>query len=119
MRVLVIDDEAVFLDTLVARLKLRGLEVHGCQDAGKGLDLLKSQPFDVVVLDVSMPEINGLEALEMIKKEKPALPVILLTGHASLASAARGKQMGAFDYLMKPLPIDDLTDRIEEACQKF
>lgn len=115
MRVLVIDDETVFLNTLITRLKIRGFEAHGCADAQKGLAMLKSQTFDVVLLDVSMPEMDGIEALEMIKKEWPALPVILLTGHASIDSAVKGKQMGAFDYLLKPFPIDDLTDRVEEA----
>lgn len=115
MRVLVIDDETVFLNTLITRLKIRGFDAHGCEDAKKGLEMLKSQTFDVVLLDVSMPEIDGIEALEMIKTEWPALPVILLTGHASIDSAIKGKQMGAFDYLLKPFPIDDLTDRVEEA----
>ncbi len=115
MRVLVIDDEKVFLDTLITRLKLRGLDAQGCPDPGKGLALLKSQEFDVVLLDVSMPEIDGIKILEIISKEKPGLPVVLLTGHASLDSADKGKKMGAFDYLLKPFPLDDLLDRIEEA----
>ncbi|MFO7729121.1 MAG: response regulator [Desulfonatronovibrio sp.] len=117
MHVLVVDDEAVFLETLVTRLKLRGLEVTGCLEAGKGLELLQSQKFDLVLMDVSMPEIDGIQALEMIKKDNPDLPVILLTGHASMQTAAKGKEMGAFDYLLKPFPLDDLTDKIEEALK--
>ncbi|MFP4083460.1 MAG: response regulator [Desulfonatronovibrio sp.] len=115
MRILVIDDEGVFLETLVARLKLRGLEVTGCLEAKKGLNLLESREFDVVLMDVSMPEMDGIKALEIIKDRNPELPVILLTGHASIESAARGKEKGAFDYLLKPFPLDDLTDKIEEA----
>jgi two-component system, OmpR family, response regulator len=115
MRVLVIDDEQVFLETLVARLKLRGIDAHGCLDAREGIALIKSQEFDAAILDVSMPDMDGIQALEIIKNEKPGLPVILLTGHASLASAETGKKAGAFDYLLKPFPLDDLLDRLEEA----
>ncbi|MFN2269106.1 MAG: response regulator [Desulfonatronovibrio sp.] len=118
MRILVIDDESVFLNTLITRLELRGQEAKGCSDARTGLDLLNSEKFDVVLIDIKMPGIDGIEALQMVKAQQPDLPVILLTGHACAETAGKGKQKGAYDYLLKPFPMDDLVDKIEEAIKQ-
>ncbi|MFW6005371.1 MAG: response regulator [Desulfonatronovibrionaceae bacterium] len=116
MKILIIDDEACFVDTLTQRLKLRGYEVAGFCKAAQGLKALDEQGFDIALLDISMPEMDGMETLQIIHQNHPDLPVILLTGHATLETASRGKELGAWDYLLKPVPLDELTSRIEEAA---
>lgn len=116
MKILVIDDEACFVDTLTQRLNIRGYEATGFCNAGQGLKALEKQGFDVVLLDISMPDMDGIETLKIIHQKYPHLPVILLTGHATLETASKGKELGAWDYLLKPVPLDELTGRIDEAA---
>lgn len=113
--VLVVDDERDFLEPLVERLELRGLNAAGRDNAADGLRYLAEQPVDVVVLDVKMPGMDGLTALRQIKANHPMVEVILLTGHASVESGMEGLEQGAFDYLIKPVKLDELMERIVEA----
>ena len=117
-RVLLVDDEKDFLDTLSKRLAKRNLHV-GCASSGpEALEMLAQEPFDVVVLDVRMPTMDGIETLKEIKKTSPSPEVIMLTGHADLEVAVRGMELGAFDYLMKPADIDELLYKIQDAHKK-
>lgn len=117
-RVLLVDDEKDFLDTLSKRLVKRNLHV-GCASSGpEALEKLAQEPFDVVVLDVRMPTMDGIETLKEIKKTSPSPEVIMLTGHADLEVAVRGMELGAFDYLMKPADIDELLYKIQDAHKK-
>ena len=117
-RVLVVDDEDEFRETLVKRLKARNLDVRGI-DSGQGaLDLMKKIVFDVVVLDVKMPVMDGITALEEMKKKMPLVEVILLTGHASLEAGIEGMKLGAFDYVMKPVNVDELIEKVREAYER-
>ncbi|MBI4962548.1 MAG: response regulator [Desulfomonile tiedjei] len=117
-RVLLVDDEPDFLETLVKRLKKRKLEVFSASNGKEALDVLKETPVDVVVLDVRMPDMDGIQTLREIKKIRPGVEVIMLTGHASVEVAIQGMELGAFDYLMKPMDIDELLYKLQDAYKK-
>ncbi len=119
--VLLVDDEVPFVETMSKRLRKRSLEVEPAFSGQEALDKLgsaKTCRFDVVILDVKMPGIDGLETLALIKEKCPRVEVIMLTGHATVDSAIEGMKLGAFDYLMKPADIDLVMAKISEACQK-
>ncbi len=117
-RVLLVDDEIEFLETLVKRLKKRKLNVTSVESGRKALEVIQSDPIDVVVLDVRMPDMDGLETLKEIKRIKPSIEVIMLTGHASVEVAIQGMELGAFDYLMKPMDIDELLFKLQDAYKR-
>lgn len=116
--VLLVDDERDFLETLLKRLQKRRIKVTGANSGEEALKILKETPFDVVALDVRMPGMNGIQTLKEIKKIKPLVEVIMLTGHANLEIAVEGMEAGAFDYLMKPTDIDDLLYKLEDAFKR-
>jgi DNA-binding NtrC family response regulator len=118
LKALIVDDEVDFLDTLIKRMKKRHLDVTGASGASQAMDLLAAAPFDVVVLDVRMPEVDGITLLQQIKQRYALIEVIMLTGHASLEVAVKGMELGAFDYLMKPVDIDELIYKLQDAYQK-
>ena len=118
MRILIVDDEIEFMETLVKRLRKRKLDVNGVTSGEAALAQLKEKPVDVVVLDVKMPGMSGLDTLGKIKKHYGLIEVIMLTGHASVEVAIEGMNVGAFDYLMKPIEIDDLVYKIQDACKR-
>lgn len=118
IKVLVVDDEQDFLQALVARLKLRQMEAFGV-DSGQGaLEFLAENQVDIIVLDVRMPGLDGLQTLKEIKARHPLTEVILLTGHASVEAGIKGLEMGAFDYLIKPVKLDELMEKIAEAYDR-
>jgi len=118
IRVLLVDDEEQFVLNMAKLLKFRGFAVSTALDGFKALELFKSgEGFDVVVLDVKMPGMDGISTLSRIKKIAPHTEVIMLTGHATLESGIDAIRWGAFDYLMKPCDIEDLTEKIKEACE--
>jgi len=117
-RVMVVDDEPDFLETIVKLLSKRNLKVVGAESGEKALELLENEPFDVVVLDIRMPGMDGIETLREIKKRKPSTEVIMLTGHGSIESGLQGLQLGAYDYVMKPAELDDLIERIRKAFER-
>jgi len=116
--VLVVDDEDDFRETFVKRLKRRNLDVSGVGSGEKALELLDENPFDVVILDVKMPGMDGVDVLREIKKKRPLTEVIMLTGHASVESGIEGMKLGAFDYIMKPADIDELMDKMRQAYER-
>jgi DNA-binding NtrC family response regulator len=119
--VLVVDDEVQFVETLVKRLSKRGVRVSSAHGGREALDALsggETARIDVVVLDVKMPVMDGLETLTEIKKDHPLVEVVMLTGHATVESAIEGMKKGAFDYLMKPCDLDVLMDKINQAAAK-
>jgi DNA-binding NtrC family response regulator len=115
---LLVDDEEEFLNTLIKRLRKRDVEAFGARSGEEALALLDERPADVVVLDVKMPGMDGIQVLREIKRRNPLLEVIMLTGHASMEAAIEGMELGAFDYLMKPINIDDLLYKIQDAHKK-
>jgi DNA-binding NtrC family response regulator len=117
-RVLIVDDEPDFLETIVKRLRKRKIDTTGVDSGKKALELLEREPFDVVILDIRMPGMDGIETLKEIKHKRPLMEVILLTGHASVESGMQGIQYGAFDYVMKPAEIDDLLEKVRQAYER-
>jgi two-component system, OmpR family, response regulator len=118
MRVFIVDDEDDFRETIVKRLNARKIQAEGAASGVKALEVLKEKDFDVIVLDVKMPDMDGIETLRHIKKMKPEIEVIMLTGHASVEFGLKGMQLGAFDYVMKPAPLNELLDTIGQAYNK-
>ncbi|MFV9646261.1 MAG: response regulator [Desulfobacterales bacterium] len=117
--VLVVDDEKDFLETLVSRLKKRKIDTHGAKSGEDALKLIKNRPFDVVILDIKMPGgMDGIEALRAIKKIQPLTEVILLTGHASVETSIEGMKLGAFDYVLKPVKLEELLPKMLQAFEK-
>lgn len=117
-KVLVVDDEDDFRETIVKRLRGRNLDATGVASGEEALKIMAQESFDVVVLDVRMPGMDGIEALKEMKKRWPLTEVIMLTGHASVESGIQGMQLGAFDYVMKPVPLDELLDKMRQAYER-
>ncbi len=119
--ILLVDDEVPFVETMAKRLAKRDLTVDtafGGREALKKLDSGGPSTIDVVILDVKMPGMDGLETLAAIKSAHPNVEVIMLTGHATVESAIEGMKGGAYDYLMKPCEMDLLMSKVNEAVDK-
>ena len=122
MRALFVDDEVEFLELMHKRLSRRGMEVVTAPDGQTALRLLdeamqSGQAFEIVVMDVRMPGMDGLEPLRHMKEKAPKIPVILLTGHACMGVAVQGLDLGAYDYMLKPVAISELIIKMEEAAR--
>ena len=117
-RVLLVDDEVELIDRLLKRMKMRRVDVEGVNSGPDALALMDRKDFDVVVLDVRMPKMDGIETLREIKKRYPIVEVIMLTGHANVEVAIQGMELGAFDYLLKPIKIDQLLYKIQDAYKR-
>ncbi|MBN2125836.1 MAG: response regulator [Deltaproteobacteria bacterium] len=117
-RVLVVDDEREFADALSERLVIRNYDVAISLTGEDAVEKARKTNFDVVVLDVQLPGVDGIEVLRDIKRIKPLTEVIMLTGHATVESAILGMKLGAMDYLMKPCETDDLVAKIDRAQAK-
>lgn len=115
--VLLVEDEEDYRKVLATRLAKRGFTVQGVTTAEEGLDLLVRQGFDVVVLDVRLPRMTGVQALGEIRARHPGVEVLILTGYADTETAIRVMELGAFDYLMKPVDLEELVSRIRDAHQ--
>ncbi|MDP3481314.1 MAG: response regulator [Desulfoprunum sp.] len=116
--VLVVDDEEEFRDLTVKRLEKRGLKVLGAESGKQALEVLEHSHTDVVLLDVKMPGMDGIETLRQIRILKPLVEVVLLTGHASVDSGIEGMKLGAFDYLMKPIELEPLIEKLADAFER-
>ena len=117
--ILLVDDEVPFVEAMMRRLKKRNLNVQAAFSGQEGLEKLgQDSSIDVVVLDVKMPGMDGIETLREIKKRYPLAEVVMLTGHATVETAIEGMKLGAFDYLMKPCDMDELLAKVAEAKAK-
>ena len=114
-KILLVDDEKEFVSTLAERLRLRGIHAVEANSGEEALRLLDAEPPEVVVLDVKMPGMSGLEVLRRIRSSHPDIPVILLTGIGTEQEGTEGLTLGASDFLMKPLQIDELIKRMRAA----
>lgn len=117
INILLVDDEEEFSSALAERLTLRGFKVKTASTGEQALSLIERRSPEVVVLDIMMPDLNGLEVLKRIKSLRPKIQVILITGAGSTKEGIDGMHIGAFDYLMKPVPIDELIEKIHEAAE--
>ncbi len=113
--VMLIDDEKEFIEPLAKRLEKRNLRVLKAGSGDTALEMIRQAPVDVVALDMRMPGMDGIEVLQAIKAFDPAIEVVMLTGHASVEAAFEGLDKGAFDYLMKPVEIDELLFKLQDA----
>lgn len=118
LRVLLVDDEEELVETLAERLEIRGIDAEAVTCGEDALRLLLDYTFDVVLLDVKMPGLSGLEVLKLIRRQRPSTQVILITGHGSAEDGESGMHDGAFDYVVKPIDIDTLIAKMREAAKK-
>ena len=116
LRVLIVDDEQELVTTLVERLDIRGITAVGANNGAEGLEKLATQDFDVVLLDLKMPGMDGLEVIRHMHLKKPDQRIILLTGHGDAENTERGKQAGAYDCLAKPVSIEILLGLLKKAA---
>jgi len=117
-RVLMVDDEKEFIETLSERLTLRDYDVTTAFNGEEAIEKVKNYLFDVIILDVLMPGMSGIETLREIKKIKPLIEVIMLTGNATIETAIEGMKLGAFDFLLKPCETEALIAKIDKAYAK-
>lgn len=113
--ILLVDDEIDFLEVTAKRLIRRGYTVSTSPDCGQGLEIIKNSDIDVVILDVLLPDTNGIQCLKEMKANQPGIVVILLTGHASIEAGLRSIEYGAADYCLKPVDFEELVEKIEIA----
>lgn len=117
-KVLVVDDEKDFLETTIKRIKRSGIDCEGAENGKEAIEKVRTGNFDVVLLDVRMPDLDGIETLGLMKTIKPLLEVVMLTGHASVESGVEGMRLGAFDYLLKPIELDPLLEKLSDAYER-
>ena len=118
-RVLIVDDEEELVTTIAERLQIRGIQAQTATDGETALQMIEADPPQVVVLDVMMPGLGGIEVLQRMKAQNLKIPVILLTGYGSTEQGMEGMKLGAFDYLMKPCDLNNLISKIQEAVQNL
>jgi len=117
-RILLVDDEKDFVEMLTLRLEETGEEVLQAYSGMESLEKLKETEVDVVILDIKMPGMDGIETLQEIKKRYPLVEVIMLTGHGTIETAVQGMKLGAYDFLIKPADFDDLTTKLNKARER-
>ena len=118
MKVLLVDDEKEFVQALSERLKMRDMQPDAVYDGDQAISYVEENEPDVIVLDLKMPGIDGIETLRRVKKAYPKIQVIILTGHGTDKDEERARELGAFDYLEKPVDIDSLVKRMKKAYKK-
>jgi len=118
INVLIVDDEEGFSNSIRRRLEVRGFRVTTANSGEQAIALAKDQPLDIAVVDLKMPGIDGKETLELLKKERQWMEVIILTGHGTIDSAVECSRLGAFSYLQKPCEFDRLLETLTEAYKQ-
>jgi DNA-binding NtrC family response regulator len=117
IKLLIVDDEVKFLDSISRRLEMRGFDVTKAINGQEALEAAREGAFDLALLDLKMPGLNGQQVLRMLKKEHKHLEVIILTGHGSVDSAVECTKLGAFSYLPKPYELEKLLEVLKEAYE--
>ncbi len=115
-KVLLVDDEQDFTDVLSERLETRGLKVESAANGNEAIEKVNQADYDVILLDLVMPEMDGLQTLQKIREKRPDLQIIFLTGHADLKSGIEAIKLGASDFLEKPANIQQITEKVKEAA---
>ncbi len=118
IRILLVDDEIYFLDVLTKRMTRRGFKVTTANNGDEAVQVLRNNDFDIVVLDLKMEGMDGIEILKIFKKMVPDLPVIMLTGHGSQIAEEEGLKYGVSDYLSKPYEFEKLIKKIYSLLNK-
>jgi len=117
LKILLVDDEEEFVSTLAERLQFRNIPALVATNGDDAIRIVDTERPSVVVLDVMMPGIGGLEVLRRVKIRYPETQIILLTGRSSTKDGIKGMRLGAFDYLMKPIKIEELIEKMKEALE--
>jgi DNA-binding NtrC family response regulator len=117
INILLVDDEEDFLETTMKRLARRGYEARSTMNCSEAIQIIGSGWPEVVVLDVMLPDRDGIQCLKEIKQRWPSIVVILLTGHASMQAGRQCLEYGANDYCLKPIELDELVEKIKIACK--
>lgn len=117
IKILIADDEVEFASTLVTRLQLRKFQASMVNSGGEALEAVEKERPDVLLLDLKMPDLDGLEVLAQLREKHPSLKVIILTGHGSFDAGREGMELGAYDYIMKPVDLNRLIEIVREACR--
>jgi len=117
-RVLLVDDEVAYTVNISRLLSRRGYRVTAVNDGESAIRAIEDEEYDVVVLDLRMPGMDGIATLKLMKMKRPLLEVIILTGHGSVESGIQGMHLGAFDYAMKPIQISELQEKINQAFER-
>ncbi|RJR25516.1 MAG: response regulator [Desulfobacteraceae bacterium] len=117
-KVLLVDDEKEFVDALADRMRLRDMNVSTAGSAKEALKKVEDETFDAIVLDLRMPEMNGIEFLKTVRKKHPELQIIMLTGYGKVQDSVEAMKLGAMDFLEKPADLDLLTAKIHDAKSK-
>ena len=115
LKLLLVDDEVEFLEPMKVRLERRGIACTTARSGEEALAVLGASPVECAVVDVKMPGMDGLELLRRLRRLYPEVPVVLLTGHASVELGVQGMELGAFEYLLKPIELDELLDTVRRA----
>jgi DNA-binding NtrC family response regulator len=114
-KVLIVDDDKAFLAILAERMQNRGMEVSTADSAAAALKMLEKETYDAVLLDLMMPEMGGIEALQIMRKKQPEVQVIFVTGHPSVSKGVEAMKLGAMDFIPKPVDMNELTEKIHQA----
>jgi DNA-binding NtrC family response regulator len=117
IKLLIVDDESRFLDAIATRLRKRGFDVRTATNGPDAIALARDEKFDIALLDLKMPGMDGSEVLRVLKQEHQFLEAVILTGHGSLESAVELTKLGAFGYLPKPYELDKLLETLKEAYE--
>lgn len=118
INILLVDDEKDFVEMFSLRLQEEGHQVTPAYSGQEGLDTLQKGDFDVVILDIKMPGMDGITTLRKMKYESPNVEVILLTGHGATDTAVEGMKLGAFDYMLKPANFEELLEKLQAARKR-
>ena len=116
LHILVVDDEQVVLDSVTKHLKKENYTVHTALSVSDALTLMEAHEMDIVLTDLMMPDIDGLEFMRLVKEKSPAIPVIMITGYATINTALQATQLGAFDYIAKPFTRKELQGVLHRAA---
>lgn len=114
-RVLLVDDEVKFLEMMAERMRTRGMHVTTAASAADAVRMAEKESFDAIVLDLKMPDMDGIEVLKLLKEKRPDSQIILLTGHATVEKGIEAMKLGAMDFLEKPADLNELSNKIKEA----
>ncbi|MGD9818611.1 MAG: response regulator [Desulfomonilaceae bacterium] len=117
-KLLIVDDEEGYVNILAKRLTKRNFLVKTALSGAQGIQQLRKNDFDVAILDLKMEGMDGIEVLKIFKQMAPQLQIVMLTGHGSEQAAREGIKFGAFDYLTKPCELDELVEKLLQACKR-
>ena len=118
IKVLLVDDEPHFVKLLAERLEGRGVNVETAGGGPEAIDKVKGEPYDAIILDLLMPDMDGLETLKQLKEINPDLQIILLTGHGTIDKGVEAMKLGAMDFVEKPADFKELLEKIKAAKDK-